>query len=246
MKIIFPLRRSRNSGRKAASGLEYGILVALIMLVIIGGVAATGRGLSNIFGGMAVTENSGAAGIGVSAQPIPGVTGVDGIPTWVTTACQIPTVSQIAALPLNTPIAGVTLGCIPAGSTLTEVNNGNGDQQGYYAQPPGSSTKYLYMITCTQADCAGTNELVQTYSGMYDAAGFQNNPGFCIDSNSTGYGYLNIYGGTSLSADRTTCHSSGISGGGPYSGAGQPSLIGAANESASYGEGSYGITAPAP
>lgn len=208
----------RYSARRAATAVEYGLIAGAILLAIIGSVRLAGSSLANVFS--STSDVVGKNSHYFPGNPIPGVTGVGPTPQWVTTACQVPSVAQMAQLVAagSVPADGPALGCIPAGSKITLAYDGpsanwnNG--YGVYVQNPGSNQKYLYAV--------------DLYSSTYSYTGFSTwangapNPGACASGYVIPMGYENYqipvnYPPGTYNSTTYVCSDSGLSGSQPAS-----------------------------
>lgn len=217
--------KQEHRSRRGATALEYGVIAGLILLVILGGVTLTGAKLANLFGGFSNSVTASQS----TAQPIPGVTGVDGLPTWVTTACQLPSTTQMAALAASgVPTTSVTAGCIPAGSVIKQYSSGSNYE--IYAQAPGDSVPRLFAVVFPGSPGTEFSYSLWIEPGM--------STGVCSNDQLEGPGpysnaVINGYSeGTLLSSGY--CQTSGITptttpgGGTPNVAAGTPSILVAA------------------
>ncbi len=161
--------KNSHNPRRAATAVEYGLIAGGILLAIILGVTHTGTSLANLFGGM---SNSVYV---AQTSAIPGVTGVDGLPSWASTACQLPDTTQMSALAASgVPTTSVTAGCIPAGSTITQLSSGSNYE--LYAQSPGDTTPRLFAVVFPGPPYFEFSFSLWTESGMTAGACSANQP----------------------------------------------------------------------
>lgn len=178
----------RYSARRAATAVEYGLIAGAILLAIIGGVTATGNGLSNLFGSM--SNNTELA----AEQPyiISGVTGVGGIPYWITTKCVAPTQTQFDAATSNPANFIASTNCAPSGSTVgsfTASSDTSGQSAtALYVVPKNGSTGFIYAIE---------------YGGsIFSWAGFYNTNQNCVGNAA--------YGSAGILSSSGSCQTTGL------------------------------------
>ncbi len=227
-----------NNPRRAATAVEYGLIAGGILLAIILGVTHTGTSLANLFGGMSNSVSS--AGVTYPGSAIPGVTGVDGIPSWVTTACQLPTITQLqAAAAQPSTGSGTTFGCIPANSKVTTyTTTSSGAATGYYVTTPGSPTRSLFAIYYPRF--SQVFGYTQYYNGAYSSA-----------SSCTGSSYSSAspaeYSYGSYNSGTNVCTTNGLTpAGSPFGTPGQPSMASMLLQNTYYQFLGNAITLPNP
>ncbi len=71
MKKLWISMRSLLRGEGGATAIEYGLLAALIALVIVGSVVLVGTGLNTVFANVQACLNGGVCGVAVPPPPPP-------------------------------------------------------------------------------------------------------------------------------------------------------------------------------
>lgn len=159
------------SVRRAATAVEYGIIAGAVLLAILGSVTALGINIAAVFSGLGGSMSLSSQAY--PGSPLPGITGVGGVPAWITSACALPTTTSpytaLAAAATGTPTKTVTFGCIPAGSTLTAYPQGNGGGIGYYVKTPGGQPA-LFAMTSGYAGEQYTFTYNQVYANVLVAS----------------------------------------------------------------------------